>query len=130
MSNSQEGAWMTTLIRIMTAAMLLSLANAPASADCKARSPDYSIALIELYTSEGCDSCPPADRWLSRFDQRQSSRVIALALHVDYWDRLGWKDRFASAAFTERQREEVHRQRATFAYTPQVVLQGRDFPQW
>lgn len=89
------------------------------------------VALLELYTSEGCDSCPPADRWLSRFDQASgSNRVVPLALHVDYWDRLGWKDRFASPAFTDRQREEMRRQRSSFVYTPQVLLQGRDFPQW
>lgn len=100
-------------------------------ADCRAASADHTVALIELYTSEGCDSCPPAERWLSRFDDRQqATRVVALALHVDYWDRLGWKDRFASAAFTERQHEQMRRQRASFVYTPQVLLQGRDFSQW
>jgi hypothetical protein len=104
---------------------------ATAIADCTARSPDHSLALLELYTSEGCDSCPPADRWLSRFDQASAGdRVVPLAFHVDYWDRLGWKDRFASATFTERQQEEMRRQRSSFVYTPEVVLQGRDFPQW
>ncbi len=110
---------------------MLLLGPATAIADCTARSPDHSVALLELYTSEGCDSCPPADRWLSRFDGASgSNRVVPLALHVDYWDRLGWKDRFASPIFTDRQREEVHRQRSSFVYTPQVLLQGRDFPQW
>ena len=55
---------------------------------------------------------------------------IALAFHVDYWDRLGWKDRFATPAFTERQYEEMRANRARFVYTPQVVVQGRDFPEW
>ena len=100
-------------------------------ADCTARSPDHSVALIELYTSEGCDSCPPADRWLSRFNQASgTNRVVPLALHVDYWDRLGWKDRFASAKYTDRQYEQMRRQRSTFVFTPQVMLQGRDFAQW
>jgi hypothetical protein len=112
-------------------ATMLLLGPAPAIADCTARSPDHSVALLELYTSEGCDSCPPADRWLSRFGQSSgSNRVVPLALHVDYWDRLGWKDRFASATFTDRQREEMRRQHSSFVYTPQVLLQGRDFPQW
>ncbi len=121
---------MKTPIRIVAAGMML-LAPATALAECKATSPDHSVALVELYTSEGCDSCPPADRWLSRFDDaRDAGRVVALALHVDYWDRLGWKDRFASPAYTDRQREEVRRQRSAFAYTPQVVLDGRDFREW
>jgi hypothetical protein len=114
----------------IVAAMLL-LAPATAIADCTARSPDHSVALLELYTSEGCDSCPPADRWLSRFNPaKESNRVVPLALHVDYWDRLGWKDRFASPIFTDRQREQMRRQHSSFVYTPQVLLQGRDFPQW
>ena len=121
---------MKTRIWIAAAGMML-LAPATALAECKARSPDHSVALVELYTSEGCDSCPPADRWLSRFDDaREAGRVVALALHVDYWDQLGWKDRFASAAYTDRQREEVRRQRSSFAYTPQIMLDGRDFREW
>jgi hypothetical protein len=87
--------------------------------------------LIELYTSEGCDSCPPADRWLSKLASGSGeTRAVALAFHVDYWDRLGWRDRFGNAAFTARQYDEVRRQGTGFAYTPQVVVQGRDFPQW
>ncbi|MGH8800389.1 MAG: DUF1223 domain-containing protein, partial [Casimicrobiaceae bacterium] len=104
---------------------------ANASADCRAHSADHTAALIELYTSEGCDSCPPADRWLSALAaDGLGGGAVALALHVDYWDRLGWKDRFASAGFTARQRDESARSGAPFVYTPQVVLQGRDFPQW
>ena len=60
------------------------------------RSGAQVVPLVELYTSEGCSSCPPADRWLSSL--RRDPAVVALAFHVDYWDRLGWKDRFASAA--------------------------------
>lgn len=100
-------------------------------ADCRAVSPDYTLALFELYTSEGCDSCPPADRWFSALDLgRAENRAAALAFHVDYWDRLGWRDRFGSAAFAERQREQMRRHRTDFVYTPQVLLQGSDFPQW
>ena len=121
--------------RIVTVVVLLLgpgvAIAAIASADCTARSPDHSLALLELYTSEGCDSCPPADRWLSRVDQASArDRVVPLAFHVDYWDRLGWKDRFASAKYTDRQYEQMRRQRASFVFTPQVMLQGRDFGQW
>ena len=68
----------------------------PARQRARGRAP-----VVELYTSEGCNSCPPADRWLSKL--KADPTVVALAFHVDYWDRLGWKDRFASAAFTQRQ---------------------------
>lgn len=100
-----------------------------AHADCRSQSPAHTVALVELYTSEDCDSCPPADRWLSQLDARGDS-VVPIGLHVDYWDRLGWQDRFASVAFTERQYEQMRRQDAAFVYTPQVLLQGRDFSQW
>jgi len=109
----------------------LSFASAAVHAACDARSPDHLVALIELYTSEGCDSCPPADKWFSRLGGADvSSDAIPIAFHVDYWDRLGWKDRFASSKYTDRQQEQMRRQRATFVFTPQVLLQGRDFAQW
>ena len=84
--------------------------------------------MVELYTSEGCNSCPPADRWLSKL--KADPAVVALAFHVDYWDRLGWKDRFASAAFTARQAAQQASNGARFSYTPQVVVDGRDRTDW
>jgi len=87
---------------------------------------------IELYTSEGCDSCPPADRWLSANFARDSgadaNKAIAVAFHVDYWDRLGWTDRFASRAYTERQYAAMQANGKTFVVTPQILLQGHEFP--
>ena len=68
------------------------------STPARAASTRQVAPVVELYTSEGCNSCPPADRWLSKL--KADPAVVALAFHVDYWDRLGWKDRFASAAFT------------------------------
>ncbi len=84
--------------------------------------------VVELYTSEGCNSCPPADRWLSTL--KADPAVVALAFHVDYWDRLGWKDRFASAAFTDRQATQQASNGARFSYTPQVVVDGQDRKDW
>jgi hypothetical protein len=84
--------------------------------------------VVELYTSEGCNSCPRADRWLSRM--LADPTTVALAFHVDYWDRLGWQDRFASAEFTRRQAQQLAVNGARFSYTPQVVLQGVDRPDW
>jgi hypothetical protein len=102
------------------------------AATCSARSGPETTALVELYTSEGCNSCPPADRWLmSSFKPGATgAKSAALAFHVDYWDRLGWKDRFASAAYTERQYDVTRTGGARFAYTPQVVIQGKDYSNW
>ena len=104
--------------------------QASGESSCRASSGPATRPLVELYTSEGCDSCPPADRWLSATLADAASPANALAFHVDYWDRLGWKDRFASAEFTERQRRAANANRAGFVYTPQVLLQGHDLQDW
>ena len=91
-----------------------AIAIAPArAATCTAKSGPQSVPLVELYTSEGCSSCPPADRWLSATFAKSAPRAsgIALAFHVDYWDRLGWKDRFATPAFTQRQYDSMRGER-------------------
>lgn len=122
---------MRTILAIAAVLATLPVVSAAAPAACSATSTDHLLGLIELYTSEGCDSCPPADNWLSRLSGAdEKDRAIAIAFHVDYWDRLGWTDRFASAKYTARQQEQMRRQRSSFVYTPQVILQGRDFPQW
>ena len=118
---------------VAVAILVLGVSAAPAhGAACSAKSGPQSVPLVELYTSEGCSSCPPADRWLSVTFAKTAPRSsgIALAFHVDYWDRLGWKDRFATPAFTQRQYDGMRASGARFVYTPQVVVQGKDFPQW
>ncbi|HQR60097.1 MAG TPA: DUF1223 domain-containing protein [Methylophilaceae bacterium] len=109
---------------------LFALISLPvAAAECSATSGRNRVALLELYTSEGCSSCPPADRWLSGLAAAgyAGDRVIPLALHVDYWDTIGWKDRFAKPGFSARQREMAGLGHAGFVYTPQVMLNGRDY---
>jgi len=100
------------------------------AAQCTAHSGPGTAALVELYTSEGCSSCPPADRWLATLSSRPASSVVPLALHVDYWDYIGWKDPYAKREFSLRQRKFTQLQRMAFVYTPQVMLQGRDFRGW
>jgi hypothetical protein len=80
--------------------------------------------LLELYTSQGCSSCPPAEDMLLDLAQRRD--VIALALHVDYWDYIGWKDTFASPAYTARQKAYAHAHGARAIYTPQMIVGGHD----
>ena len=125
-----ERAWMGLALTVAG----FSLANYPtsAAAQCIKQSPAHSVALIELYTSEGCSSCPPADRWVSRFDRNgyNVDEVIPLSLHVDYWDHLGWKDRFASARFTERQRVLSNLAGSRAFYTPGIFLSLRELRNW
>ncbi len=85
------------------------------------------IAVVELFTSEGCSSCPPADRVLSRIAAEpasQDGRVLCMAYHVDYWDRLGWQDRFSDPAFSARQRDYARAIRKAGVFTPQAVVNG------
>ncbi|MGB7814765.1 MAG: DUF1223 domain-containing protein [Methylotenera sp.] len=99
------------------------------AAECSAKSGAQTISLLELYTSEGCSSCPPADKWLSNL-KPDPSKVIPLAFHVDYWDYIGWKDRFSKAEYSGRQRKTAAFAGAGYVYTPQFVMNGRDFRGW
>ena len=85
--------------------------------------------LIELYTSEGCSSCPPADRWLSALKQHPAlwQRLVPIAFHVDYWDHIGWKDRFARAEFTDRQRQYANENTLSTIYTPGLISNGKEW---
>lgn len=102
---------MSTLCAIASAAMLR--AESPA---------EPTPVVLELYTSQGCSACPPADALFA--DLAQEEGVIALALHVDYWDYLGWSDPFGSAAFSDRQRGYAKAARSRTIFTPEMIVQG------
>lgn len=112
---------MTPLPRLFLA-LSLGIGALPASAAdrCSARSGTSIVPLVELYTSEGCSSCPPADRWLSKTIGGVEANW--LAFHVDYWDDIGWPDRFASPQYTQRQRQRVGAHGGSTVYTPQVMV--------
>ncbi len=106
---------------------LLLLAIPPAQAQTTViKSNPFQTPVLELYTSEGCSSCPPADRWLSEVIKlsRQELDVLSLAFHVDYWDYIGWKDPFASPQYTSRQRMLARANRQNSIYTPEFLLNG------
>jgi hypothetical protein len=116
---------MRTLLLVAT--MLPAALHA---ADCTVRSGPTTNALVELYTSEGCSSCPPAEQWLSKLARAPRAGVIPVAFHVHYWDYIGWKDLYADPRNTERQKGFAKATGARSVYTPQVIVAGSDFRAW
>ena len=115
------------MLRVLLLGSLISF-SAYAGDPIVVSSGDRQTAVVELYTSEGCSSCPPADRWLSRLIEtpKEEIDVLALAFHVDYWDYLGWKDRFSSAAYTRRQRHLGANNLQRTIYTPEFFVNGME----
>lgn len=95
-------------------------------------SPVQQNTLLELYTSEGCSSCPPADRWLSKLknDKKLWKEIIPIAFHVDYWNYLGWKDEFSKAEYTQRQRNYARWHNLRTIYTPGFLQNGKEWRGW
>jgi hypothetical protein len=116
-----------TKLFIFSAVILCALASAqPAYAvSCNAKSGAGTAALLELYTSEGCSSCPPADKWVSGLGIK-SDQLVPIALHVGYWDYIGWKDEFAKPEFYRRQSEYASLHNKSGVFTPQTVLNGKN----
>ena len=104
--------------RLISAAALVLAWAATATAE------QMPVVVVELYTSQGCSSCPPADELLHELATRDD--VIPLALHVDYWDYIGWKDSFANPAFTKRQKAYAYAAGQRTIYTPQMIVGGQD----
>ena len=103
------------------------LAGAQATV-CQVQAPATPPTVVELYTSEGCSSCPPADRWLTTLPD--DGRTLALGFHVNYWDHLGWQDKLATPVTTTRQRQWKAALGSPYVYTPQVIVNGADERSW
>ena len=118
-----------SVLQLTAACVLIGLATgALAQANqCTVASGPTITPVVELYTSEGCSSCPPADKWASTL---KGSNAVVQAFHVGYWDYIGWVDRFAAPAYTNRQREIAAKNNLRGIYTPQAVLDGKDWPRW
>ncbi len=114
---------MKSILKALAVAGMAALANAflftlPAQAN------QHPLTVVELFTSQGCSSCPPADAFLGELSTRGD--VLALSFHIDYWDYIGWKDPFADPRYTQRQRDYARRFNLRYVYTPQMVIQGAD----
>lgn len=94
------------------------------SACGQSNSKSNTIVVLELFTSQGCSSCPPADKILANYTLQNNPKIIPLAFHVDYWNYLGWKDPFSKADFSKRQREYAYNFGADNVYTPQLIING------
>ena len=102
--------------------LVVSLAPVPVSADSGSK----DVVVLELFTSQGCSSCPSADRYLTELGKKaDSENLIPLAFHVDYWDYIGWEDPFASPANSKRQRAYARARKDGRVYTPQLVINGK-----
>lgn len=115
-------------IRILASAIAAS-ATAMSAAPIVFQSTEHQTSLLELYTSEGCSSCPPAEEWLSRLKDSPGlwTDFVPVAFHVDYWNSLGWRDPWSDERYSDRQRDYAQAWKAENIYTPEFVLNGNEW---
>ncbi len=128
-ADARTSSRLVTCVAALIATVLMPLAHA---GEVRFSSGDKQVALVELYTSEGCSSCPPAERFMSTFldDRTLWKSVVPVAFHVDYWDYIGWKDPYASPDYTKRQREHAWRLGMGTIYTPGFFAAGSEWRKW
>jgi len=120
---------MSQKLSVLCLGLVLGCVISVSAAELTFRSGTTQVALIELYSSEGCSSCPPAEKWLGelREDPELWKSFVPVAFHVNYWDRLGWRDVFATPEFTEREYRYSHAWQASSVYTPCFVRNGEEW---
>ena len=113
-------------------ALALLVSTTTSAGDLVLNSGTRQVTLLELYTSQGCSSCPPAERWLNEYfdDEDLWATVVPVAFHVDYWDYIGWKDTYATPEYGERQRDYARAGKARTVYTPGLFANGREWRGW
>lgn len=118
------------MFKISSLILVLSIfLGSAAHAEVVITSPETRVSLLELYTSEGCSSCPPADRWISKLSSHPGlwTSFIPVAFHVDYWNYIGWTDRFSSPEYSARQRRYARSKNLKTVYTPGFLLDGEEW---
>ena len=120
------------MLRSLVLSLFLAIPVSGLAQNADIRGPVSRVTLVELFTSEGCSSCPPAEKWLNEVEARSDlwSRVVPVAFHVDYWDYIGWPDRFAARKHSDRQRTYREIGRTRGVYTPGFVVGGREWRGW
>ena len=123
---------MKALLLSAIALGLMQLSNAASAAALRFESSAKQVSLVELYTSEGCSSCPAAEAWLSGLRESGGlwKEFVPVAFHVDYWDYLGWRDPWSASQFTRRQRAYARAWSSRTIYTPGFVLNGKEWRRW
>jgi hypothetical protein len=118
--------------RSILPALALLVATTATAGGLTLNSGTKQVTLLELYTSQGCSSCPPAERWLNEYmdDDDLWTRVVPMAFHVEYWDYIGWKDSYATPEYGERQRDYARAGKARTVYTPGLFANGREWRGW
>ena len=120
------------MLRSLVLSLLIAVPVSGMARNVDIRGPVSRVTLVELFTSEGCSSCPPAEQWLNRTEARSDlwSRVVPVAFHVDYWDYIGWPDRFATRAHSNRHRTYRDVGHIGSVYTPGFVVGGKEWRGW
>lgn len=116
-------------VELFLCSFLLSVGARAAPQQYEFTTGERATSLLELYTSEGCSSCPPAEEWLSGLKKSPDlwKRFVPVAFHVDYWDYLGWRDPWGTEAFSDRQRQYANTWKTETIYTPEFVVNGREW---
>ena len=123
---------MKSLLLMLVSITIFYLSLSSADDSIKISSTNTQNVLIELFTSQGCSSCPPAENWLNTYKNNANlwTEIVPIAFHVDYWDRLGWPDPFANHAYSMRQYRHQQENNISSVYTPGVVVNGREWRGW